>query len=224
MAKRTIPHQSQVILPFADYEKFCLQCGRIFRKQVSDSKAYWPNKKFCSRRCGVIWHSATSVPRMIQARAGKPVWNAGKKMSEQHCKKLSLMRKGKPFSFERRERMHGRIRQIRGEDWQPNHAHSIKDSLFYRNWRRLVFERDGFRCVLCGYQSCKRINGRSDIQADHIKPYSVIIQEHSIQTFEQAVECKELWDVANGRTLCQPCHKKTPTYGRNALYQPYTGL
>ena len=30
---------------------------------------------------------------------------------------------------------------------------------------------------------------------------------------EEALECTELWDLENGRTLCVPCHKLTDTYG-----------
>lgn len=60
-----------------------------------------------------------------------------------------------------------------------------------REWRDAVFARDGFRCVLCG--------SRGRLQADHIKPYS----SHP--------ELRH--DMANGRTLCVPCHRATPTYG-----------
>ena len=219
MAKRTIPHHNQISLPFADNEKFCLQCGMVYRKTATNSKRYWAVKKFCSKRCGVIWYSATNIPKMIQARAEKPTWNKGKQFSLEHKAALSRMRKGRPYSETRRQRMIERIREVRGAEWQPNTIHSIKDSLPYKEWRKSVFLRDGFRCVVCGYQSRTRINGRSDIQADHIKPFSLIVQENGLDTREKALECAELWDVSNGRTLCIECHKKTPTYGRNVLYQ-----
>lgn len=61
----------------------------------------------------------------------------------------------------------------------------------YHGWRKLVFKRDGYRCVLCG--SCERI------EADHIIPFS---KAHDIQ-----------FDINNGRTLCHSCHKQTGTYG-----------
>lgn len=54
-----------------------------------------------------------------------------------------------------------------------------------------VFERDRFSCVECG--------SKDDIVADHIKPF---------------VTHPELYlDPDNGRTLCEPCHRKTLTYG-----------
>ena len=29
----------------------------------------------------------------------------------------------------------------------------------------------------------------------------------------EALECKLIWEISNGRTLCFECHKKTDTYG-----------
>lgn len=64
----------------------------------------------------------------------------------------------------------------------------------YKQWRFAVFMRDGFTCVLCGFKGA--------IQADHIKPYAQFIALR--------------YDVSNGRTLCAPCHLKTPTFGNRA--------
>lgn len=62
----------------------------------------------------------------------------------------------------------------------------------FRAWRRGVLERDGYACVLCGAR-----DERMDV--DHIKP---------VATHPDLVI-----DVDNGRTLCVPCHRQTPTYG-----------
>lgn len=79
----------------------------------------------------------------------------------------------------------------------------------YKAWRLDVFERDWFRCILC--------KSKENIQADHIKPFSVIMRENNIQTVESALSCEELWDRMNGRTLCGSCHRKQPTNGKMAL-------
>jgi 5-methylcytosine-specific restriction endonuclease McrA len=63
----------------------------------------------------------------------------------------------------------------------------------YDAWRKAVLSRDGHRCIFC--QSTERL------QADHIKPHS----RHPELRLE----------IDNGRTLCAPCHKRTPTYGGN---------
>lgn len=79
----------------------------------------------------------------------------------------------------------------------------------YKAWRLDVFERDRFACILC--------QNKEDIQADHIKPFSVILLENSICSLENAIKCKELWNRDNGRTLCKICHHKQPTHGTGAL-------
>lgn len=85
----------------------------------------------------------------------------------------------------------------------------IRHSLQYAFWRESVFSRDGYKCRGCG-------NGGL-LRADHIKQFGIILLENDIQTFEQALQCNELWNVDNGQTLCDPCHKITSTYGRRVL-------
>jgi 5-methylcytosine-specific restriction endonuclease McrA len=72
---------------------------------------------------------------------------------------------------------------------------AIRNSGAYRTWRRAVLERDGHRCVQCG--------ATEPLNADHIKPFA---------TFPEL-----RLDVSNGRTLCEPCHRQTPTYGSRLL-------
>ena len=68
-------------------------------------------------------------------------------------------------------------------------------NLSYRLWRKAVFDRDKYACVMCGSKGC-------ELHADHIIPYSVASNKRL--------------SVENGRTLCAPCHRATPTYARRA--------
>ena len=61
-------------------------------------------------------------------------------------------------------------------------------------------------CVVCGV-----VGGK--LNADHIKPYSIILYENKIKTIEQSFKCEELWNMNNGRTLCENCHRKTDSFG-----------
>jgi len=71
----------------------------------------------------------------------------------------------------------------------------------YKKWRYSVFERDGFSCISCCL-NYERLN------AHHIKPFVQILGENKIKSIEQAKMCKELWNVNNGITLCEKCHKQ----------------
>lgn len=91
-----------------------------------------------------------------------------------------------PATVERINRQRGRKPRSslkRGRSWRG----CAED----REWRDAVFKRDGYKCVMCG------AGGR--LEADHIEPV--------------ATNPEKRHEASNGRTLCVPCHKKTPTYG-----------
>lgn len=79
----------------------------------------------------------------------------------------------------------------------------------YTYWRMSVFIRDKNTCQHCGTKGHKKGN---PLQADHIYPFSALLQKHKIKSTDQAINCPELWDTNNGRTLCKSCHEKTDTY------------
>jgi len=77
----------------------------------------------------------------------------------------------------------------------------IRNSFKYRQWRSDVFTKDDFTC-----QECGRRGGKLNVH--HIKPFSLILELNNIRNFKEALECSELWDINNGITLCEKCHKK----------------
>lgn len=81
----------------------------------------------------------------------------------------------------------------------------------YNEWRLSVYKRDNYICQEC---KIKRTKGnRVVFNCDHIKPLSLIINENNLTNTEDALNCKELWDVNNGRIVCYECHKNTETWG-----------
>ena len=78
----------------------------------------------------------------------------------------------------------------------------------YKEWRLAVFERDNYTCQA---EVCGKRGGK--LEADHKKALALILLENNITSFEEALECKELWDIDNGQTLCKSCHRKTDTFG-----------
>lgn len=82
----------------------------------------------------------------------------------------------------------------------PNYVHGLskENEIFrgspkYRKWRMNVFKRDKHTCVICG-----QVGG--ELNADHIKPFASFPDLRL--------------ELSNGRTLCQKCHKNTPSYGK----------
>lgn len=71
----------------------------------------------------------------------------------------------------------------------------IRQSKEYKLWRKAVFARDNYTCVVCKATKC-------ELNADHIKPFAFFPELR--------------FAIDNGATLCVPCHKKTPTYGEGA--------
>jgi 5-methylcytosine-specific restriction endonuclease McrA len=55
-------------------------------------------------------------------------------------------------------------------------------------WRTKVYERDGYKCILCGRGNCR-------IDPHHILPKSLFP--------------KLKYLISNGATLCRRCHRKT---------------
>lgn len=129
----------------------------------------------------------------LKEKAGK--WILGKHLSEETKKKISSALKGKKSYL-----------------WKggiTSKGTAIRSLFEYKIWRKLIFERDNYTCQKCGEKG-KKIN------ADHYpKSFSTIINEKNIQNIEEALNCPMLWNINNGRTLCEDCHKKTKTYLNN---------
>lgn len=68
----------------------------------------------------------------------------------------------------------------------------IRNSRQYARWRKAVFERDDYICQFCGLRG-------GVLNADHVKPFAKFPELR--------------FELSNGRTLCEPCHRSTPTYG-----------
>lgn len=159
-------------------------------------------------------------------KKGYTPWNKGKKItfSKEHCENLKKAKTGckRRKMTEEEKKKHGEamVGKYKGEKhhfWKggiSNLRDSIRHSYKYRQWRSDVFTRDDFTCQTCGDKNGR--GKRVTLNADHIKLFSLILQENGIKTLEQAEECEELWNINNGRTLCEPCHRKTDSFGTKA--------
>lgn len=198
--------------------KPCLQCGKTMTKRPNRSLKDWNNRtKYCSRECGYKHFPNTNEFRRKQSEAHKgqvvvhsgetkrkisrSLWKGGKPKCGVCDKQLSTY-SAKHCKVHRPITMRTRLKRSIATKGSKAHAwkggitpinRAIRGSLQYRIWRKEVFTRDKYTCVLCG-----KIGG--NIHADHIKQFAY----HPELRFE----------ISNGRTLCVACHKNTATYKR----------
>lgn len=161
---------------------------RLGMKHTEETKS-----KIKEKRKNQIFSKETREKlREINLERRKNGWKPIPIVSEERKKQLSIQMSGKNNIFWK-----GGINKL---------TPKIRHSMQYKKWRKEVFERDKYICVVCGF------NKGHILEADHIKSFSEIIKENNIKSFQSAIDCEELWNIDNGRTLCKPCHKKTHTY------------
>ncbi len=100
----------------------------------------------------------------------------------------------------------------------------IRRSFEYKNWRTAIFERDDYTCVLC---SARNGEGKKVVlNADHYpRSFSEIISKNKITLYEESLNCIDLWDISNGRTLCLGCHREyTRSFMKNNWRNQYASI
>lgn len=115
----------------------------------------------------------------------------GHKHSEDTKRKIGLTSRGRRWSLEARKAVGEKRRGANHPNWKggitPDN-HLIRNSWEFKEWRQSVFQRDDYTCQQCH----KRGNG--ELHAHHLLPFA---------SFKSG-----RFDVANGQTLCKPCHKE----------------
>lgn len=178
--------------------KICSECGSEYKKTKKLSRSQWEVQTFCSRTCAVKNPERNKKIGKVALgntySRGKIPWNKGtiglQTMSEEAKKKLSDTHK-KRVSQGLCHLWKGGITGLNKE---------LRACKLMRDWKRSVLERDDFTCQKCGVRG-------GQLNADHVKEFSLIRKENNIKNYAEAEKCKELWDLDNGQTLCVECHK-----------------
>lgn len=199
--------------------KICHGCGSEFHRPTQKSGrllsvTIWKRTKYCSRECSDACPERRALLKQMAIERGYGKWMVGKKLSAETRKKIALAninhgRSGWTLSDETRQRMAVAKAGDKSPLWRGGLTKA--NALFrtqkpYRDWRRAVFERDNYTCVACGAHGVR-------LHADHIMPFALFPEKRL--------------NTSNGRTLCVPCHKKTPTYlksGKKLVEASYPGV
>jgi hypothetical protein len=81
----------------------------------------------------------------------------------------------------------------------------IRNTTQYLTWRVAVLNRDKFRCQIC--HTSMKDNRCLRLEVHHAKTFNDICKDKDVSTVEQALACKELWNLNNGVSICYSCHK-----------------
>ena len=155
---------------------------------------------------GIYIRTKKTRENLSKSHIGKAGFWTGKKRSPEDIEKFRKSHLGKKQSEETKRK---RMESISGKNhynWKGGLTplvRQIRRCFKYRQWRNEVFTGDNFTCILC-----KKRGGW--IEADHYpKSFSEIFYGNKIKTIKQALNCEELWNINNGRTLCRKCHDET---------------
>lgn len=74
----------------------------------------------------------------------------------------------------------------KGDNRKTSLSKSLRISNKWKEWRKLIFERDNYKCLDCG-------------SGGYIEPHHII---------PLRIDMNKVFDLDNGVTLCKPCHKK----------------
>ena len=150
-------------------------------------RLYMDEKKSCLAIGKLIGKSIRQVSRYLKS-IGVP--------ARPFSTKGLQTRKGAVLSKETRLKISIKHRGALSSNWKggvtPIHKKE-RATLEIKLWRRAVLERDNYTCQVCG------IRKKKWMEADHIKSF---VSYPELRT-----------SIENGRTLCNPCHRKTDTYG-----------
>jgi 5-methylcytosine-specific restriction endonuclease McrA len=208
--------------------KICTYCNIVFFKQDKDSQWCWNNRrKFCSVACQI--KSRTGKTNPLFSGSNNPKWKGGqvekscltckekftvdpyRKDTAKYCsfKCKGIDKKGISVSPETQFKKGFKTPSPFGKDgknvgenhwnWQGGKTKELKrlrGTAQYISWRKAVFERDDYTCLFCGIRG-------ATLNADHILPFAFFPELR--------------FDISNGRTLCEECHRTTDTFATKAL-------
>lgn len=201
----------------------CRQCGNNFNTFMCQIRR--GQGIFCSHKCYTDNKHGENNNK----------WKGGISLKINYCKDCNIktsdyryercrkcanvyFKKGKKVSEEIRKKYVSHIKIRKGQDcnfWKGGVSdlqQLIRNLIENKNWKKEIFKRDNYTC-----QECFSRGGY--LEAHHKKQFAIICAEF-LKEYNQfsPIEDKEIlariaqsyspfWDISNGQTLCEECHK-----------------
>ena len=164
----------------------CFQCERELLKKPSLVRG---DKVFCSQKCYSLGKLNGKI--VLCSHCGNEVY-----------KRLGSLESTKN-SFCSQRCSHLYHKGDRCGSWRGGvtpERKKIRDSKQYKEWRTQIFERDNYTCQECG---ARNGNGKA-----------IYLHAHHIKSFHNFPELR--FEIDNGVTMCEECHKLTDNFGMKA--------
>lgn len=153
---------------------------------------------------GVYERTEEARKNISKASMGRTPWNKGKTniYTKETRYRMGSSKRGKPnpqltyanlnreYTAELRRKMSERQKGEKGSNWQGGiGSEKLKARLCidFRLWREKVYTRDDYTCKKCGIRGGK-------------------LHPHHIENFAYHIDKR--YEVSNGITLCEKCHRE----------------
>lgn len=160
-------------------------CGKMDRYNIPRRSISESRKGFPSKFKGLTKETSRRCKSISEKLIGHSV-------SKETRKKISLSNRGKNIG-------------INNGNWNGGSTSLymlIRRCSYMKKWRNKIFHRDNYTCQKCNNKCSGHLN------AHHIIEFKKILDKNNINNFTKAKDCEELWDISNGITLCEKCHKE----------------
>lgn len=163
-------------------------CGTKVKRRDRD--------KYCSWKCAAL------------LRRGVPSWNKGKKLSKDHCIKMSLARKGKPSPTRGKTRP-----DISGVN-HPLWAGGYQKKLANNRQRRVMKKGNGGTHSLEEWLLLKKLYKDMCLCCKKQEPYITLTEDHIIPLKLGGTD-----DIKNIQPLCKSCNSRKSIKTTNYLLE-----
>jgi hypothetical protein len=179
----------------------CQICKKPLYRRPSDLARY---KSVCCADCrSELYKQRPPSSNLKLGREKGTNHLEGISKSEKHKQKMKkIMSKWCKDNFDKVRKRGEKTRGEKHYRWKGGTTKlniSIRRMTENRKWMDAVKARD---------KKCKHCGGVEELESHHIIPLAMLLEKHNITNRDEARECKELWNIKNGITLCRKCHYK----------------